>query len=71
MILNYNEKQTLGERHAAIKEMESQNLTSLQKLHAQRIIHDVNNYVMVLMIQCDQINQDYQQPRFYLKSYKK
>ena len=34
MTLNYNEKQTLGERHAAIKEMESQDLTSSEKLHA-------------------------------------
>jgi nitrogen-specific signal transduction histidine kinase len=62
MTLNYNEKQTLGERHATIKEMESQDLTSSEKLHAQRIIHDVNNCLMVLMIQCDQIKQDYQQP---------
>ena len=61
MNLNYNEKQTLVEHHAAIKEMGSQDLTSSEKLHAQRIIHDVNNYLMVLMIQCDQIKQDYQQ----------
>ena len=61
MNLYYNEKQTLGERHAVIKEMESQNLTSLEKLHTRRIIHDVNNYLMVLMIQCGQIKQDYQQ----------
>ena len=57
MTLNYNEKQTLGERHATIKEMESQDLTSSEKLHAQRIILDVNNYLMVLMIQCVQIKQ--------------
>ena len=44
-----------------IKEMESWDLTSLEKLHAQRFIHDVNNYLIVLMIQFDQINQDYQQ----------
>ena len=62
MNLNYNEKQILGERHAAIKEMESQDLTALEKFHAQRIIHDVNNYLMFLMIQRDQINQDYHQP---------
>jgi len=52
----------LGERHAAIKEMESQDLTALEKFHAQRIIYDVNNYLMFLMIQRDQINQDYHQP---------
>ncbi|MEK9597685.1 MAG: hypothetical protein VW171_02355 [Alphaproteobacteria bacterium] len=62
MNLNYNEKQILGERHAAIKEMEPQDLTALEKSHAQRIIHDVNNYLMVLMIQHDQTNQDYHQP---------
>jgi hypothetical protein len=32
MAPNYNEKQTLGERHAAIKEMNSQDLTSLKKI---------------------------------------
>ena len=50
MTLNYNEKQILGERHAAIEEMESQDLTALEKFHAQRNIHDVNNYLMVIMI---------------------
>ena len=58
MTLNYSEKQTLGERQAAIKETGSQDLTSLEKLLAQRIIHDVNNYLMVLMflmIACEQI----------------
>ena len=59
MFINYNEKQTLGERDAAIKEMVSQDLTLSKKLHAQRIINDVNNYLMVLMIQFDQIKQDY------------
>ena len=38
--------------------MESQDLTALEKFYAQRIIHDVNNY----MIRRDQINQDYHQP---------
>lgn len=55
MTLNYSEKQTLGERHAEIKETGSQDLTSSEKLLAQRIIHDVNNYLMVLMIACEQI----------------
>jgi hypothetical protein len=55
MNLNYNEKHTLGERHAAIKETGSQDLTSSEKLLAQRIIHYVNNYLMILMIACEQI----------------
>ena len=59
MFINYNEKQTLGERDAGIKEMVSQDLTLSKILHAQRIINDVNNFLMVLMIQFDQIKQDY------------